>query len=1475
MFILLILVVATLVFSIPAVQTSIAKRVTSDLNGEFGTNIQMERIQISPLTMNTHIKSIYVEDYQGDTLIFIDKVSTSILSVKNLIDGKLEFGDFDIEGLLFNMKTYKGERDTNLDVFVDKLDDGKPREPGTPPFYMSSTEIKIKDGSYRLNDENLEEPKILDFRNLKVLANDFQILGPEVSLDIKELGFDFNRGLRMENLKTQFKYTKQEMRFENLGIKTPESNLEGQLVFSYDRKDFAQFLDAVKLKASFNDSKIAFNELNLFFNEFGKDKVAVFSGDFEGVLNDFEAQNLVLNSDYTRINGDFNFRNLFRETEPFIINADLNRVSSSYYQLRSILPRLLGRNIPSSLKNLGGFSVRGIAEITESSVDAQVDLTTAIGNATTDLQMTNVNNVDNASYRGLVSFEEFDIGVFLEDPTFGKTTLNLDVEGRGFTPEFLNTRATGEIDKLVYRGYEYNDIKVSGILKDQLFDGRLNCNDQNLRFDFQGLANFGGGRNQFNFIADVDYADLKKMRFINDSISIFRGNVKMDITGNTLDNIAGEVNFTDTAYQNKNEIYFFDDFNIVSKFEGDSIREISINSPDIIEGYARGIFKVNELGKLVQNSVGSIYTNYEPFEISSGQRINFNFNIYNKIVDVFFPDVSFGPDTSIKGRIVSNEKDFKLTFESPQIEAFRNKFDGVELQIDNNNPLFNTFLTVDEMSTIYYDVKDFSLINTTLKDTLFFRTEFKGGGDNDDEYNLNFYHTFSGNNSSVIGLKKSDVSFKGNTWLLNSEGNQQNKIIINNSLDSLRIQEIVMDNMNNERIRLNGQMADSTFKDLELEFKLVSLDKITPNIDSLKLDGQVDGFLNILQKDGKYLPSSSLRIDDFSVNKTILGDMEMMIFGNDDLTEYGVNTWLTYKGQEQFGMSGKIFDSKTETTLDLLATFEDFSLEPLAPLGEDVISNIRGFLSGSARVTGNARNPSIDGSLTMNEAGMGIAYLNTDYDFAPLSRVRLFDQTFFFENIELTDTKERTRAILDGTISHTDFSDWTLDLNVNADEGRFMILDTEFEEEALYYGTGFVNGQGKVYGPVNALNINFEGSTARGTSLKIPLSDLTSVGDYSFINFIEKNQSTTFEADRVLDEYEGVELFFDLDVTPEAEVEIVVDQQTGSSLKGTGEGLLLFEINTNGKFNMYGNFVVVSGQYRFKRAGVIDKTFTVQPGGQISWDGDPLAAQLDLEAIYSLTANPAPLLDSDNAQGVRRIPTDVIVRLDGQLESPTIDFDIDFPGTSSVLKSELEYRLQDPTIKSNNAFYLLAQGTFYGETTSINQQAVTGNLIQTASGLLNSVLAGDNDKFNFGLSYEQGYTEFDEDRVGVNISTQLSDRILVNGRVGVPVGGVSETVVAGDVEVQILLNEEGTLSAKIFNRENEIQRFLTEQIGYTQGVGLSYQVDFNNFRDLLRKIFKKNREVENPKEEEFISNTTMGQDSLIKFYSKKSSQKPK
>jgi len=49
------------------------------------------------------------------------------------------------------------------------------------------------------------------------------------------------------------------------------------------------------------------------------------------------------------------------------------------------------------------------------------------------------------------------------------------------------------------------------------------------------------------------------------------------------------------------------------------------------------------------------------------------------------------------------------------------------------------------------------------------------------------------------------------------------------------------------------------------------------------------------------------------------------------------------------------------------------------------------------------------------------------------------------------------------------------------------------------------------------------------------------------------------------------------------------------------------------------------------------------------------------------------------------------------------------------------------------------------------------------------------------------------------------------------------------------LNDEGSLKAKVFNKENEF-RYIGDELGYTQGVGLSYDVDFNTFTQLIRKI---------------------------------------
>ena len=60
-------------------------------------------------------------------------------------------------------------------------------------------------------------------------------------------------------------------------------------------------------------------------------------------------------------------------------------------------------------------------------------------------------------------------------------------------------------------------------------------------------------------------------------------------------------------------------------------------------------------------------------------------------------------------------------------------------------------------------------------------------------------------------------------------------------------------------------------------------------------------------------------------------------------------------------------------------------------------------------------------------------------------------------------------------------------------------------------------------------------------------------------------------------------------------------------------------------------------------------------------------------------------------------------------------------------------------------------------------------------------------------------------------------------------------MIVGNIQIDFILNAEGSLRAKVFNKENEF-RYIGDELGYTQGVGLSYAVDFNAFKDLIQKV---------------------------------------
>ena len=1423
--------------SLPYVQTKIAHYATSELNKKYKIHINVDQVAIT-FFGGVKLKKVLILDHHNDTLIFANRIKTNILDFKKIVDSKLLFGDLRLDDFYLQIKTYKREKETNLDKFIAAFDDGK--KP-SGKFLMTSKNIYLTKSRFVMLDYNRVNPKDADFTKLNAHLKDFKIKGPNVNSTINTMTFHDHRGVQVDNLTANFSYTKKNIILDKLELTTKESFLKGHVVLIYnkDNHDFSDFNNRVKFEVTLDSANLATNDISHFYKELDKNQKFYLKSKIKGTLNDFYATNLDLKDyKFSIIRGDVNFKNLFpRAPGKFYMKGKFSRISSNYIDLTKLLPNILGKKLPTSLQKLGQFNFAGMVEVTQQYINSDFVMNTALGIIESDLHISDLNNIDNAKYNGNIILDNFDVGAMMNDKTVGKVSLNLDVDGKGFTQKYINTTFSGDVFQLKYNGYNYTKVIVDGSFKQPIFKGKLYVNDPNLFMDFNGILDLSKKENIYDFHTKIDYANLVKLNFIKDSISVFKGDIVVKATGNSLDNLKGDFLLTNASYQNKKDLYFVDYLKANSSFDASGERAITISSADAIDGSVIGKYKFNQLQKMVENSLGSFYSNYKPNKVLPNQYLKFDFDLKSKIIEIFNPNISVAKDTKIKGNIASESKNFKLDFRSPKVVAYDNTYDNILVQVDNRNPLYSAYVQLDSIKTKHYKIRDFSMINTFSNDTLHFRTEFKGGKKGTDFYNLNFYHTINEENKNVVGFNKSELQFKDYMWFLNEKENpENNKIVFDKKLSNFSFNNLILSH-GNQNINFIGSWNGKQNKDLQLTFDNVNLNKVTPDVEKFKFDGNLNGKINFKQSNTIFQPTSTIRIDSLKINDIALGKMNLDIQGDETLRKFHLNSNLENQNVEAFSANGDIQIIDDKTMLDIDLSFDKFNLGVLGKIGGDVITNIRGLASGNARIDGDFNNLDYNGRLFINEAGLTIPYLNTDYVFDKNSVVDVTENKFIIRETNITDTKFNTKGIISGFIKHKQFGDWQLDLSIYAK--RLLALNTVDKEDAAYYGNAFMNGSASIKGPTGSLMIKVDAESAKGTDIKIPINDAQAVEDSKYIHFRTPEEKRKNKKNKTIENknYNGLELAFDFAITEVANIEVILNRESGHGMKGKGNGTLLFRINTLGKFEMFGDFSVVSGSYNFKYGGLIDKKFDVKKGGSITWTGDPLSASLNLEAIYKTTANPAVLIDNPSFN--KKVDVEVVIGVKGNLTSPEPDFNINFPNVSSSLKSEIQYKLDDKDARQTQALYLLSTGSFLSQE-GVNQNQISNNLFEKASSLFKDIFSGDNDKISIAPEYvvaDRTPGQQSNGRIGVTVSSVINDRITVNGKVGVPVGGITETAIVGDLEVQYRVNTDGTLNLRVFNKENDIT-YIGQGIGYTQGIGMSYEVDFDTFKELVNKIFK-------------------------------------
>ena len=1456
-YLVLFLVFLIITFSIPAVQTKLARQVTDNLNEDFGTNLKISKVDLS-LLGSVSLKGIEIKDHHQDTLIYVERLRSSLLDIKRILENNIQLKSTSLKGVYVNVKNYRDEEIDNLTVFVDKFEDDNPKDPLSKPFKISSSNIYFEDINYKQINENKTIP--LDFAAYHGGGSlqDFSIVGPNVLLKIRGLYFIENHGLEITNLTTDFKYTKSQMQFYNTILQTNTSTLNADIDFNYERENLSKFIELVDINANFKNSYVSTSDLKKIYKEFDGNDILRFETSLMGSLNNFSLRNLNLRSDKgIQIVGDINLINSVKQEE-FFLSANLENASADYFKLKKIFPNLLGKTLPTELMKFGEFSLSGFTKITPSSIEATLDINSEIGKVVTDLELNNFDSLDNAVYNGEVLLDKFDLGNLFDDDAFGDFSFEGLVDGKGFRLENINTQLKGTISQIEFNKYNYQNITVNGLYQNNLFNGKLGFVDDNLNGTFEGLADLSEEINKFDFKTTINYANLRALNlYSRDSISELSGVIDLDLTGNKLDNVIGIANFKNIEYTNEKELYPFKQFLIFSTLS-DGVRQIRIDSEDIIKGELIGDFKFEEMLPLAQNALGSMYSNYTPYKVSLNQFLKFDFKIYNKIVNVFYPEISVAPGTKIIGSIKSDNNQLKVKINSPKITAFETIIDSLSLNTDNKRSLYDTSLSAKSIKTPAYSLSKVLLFNKTINDTLFFKSVFNGGVSEKEKFNLDFFYTINNNKKSVVGIEKSTFNYKGNVWDLNPDNNSENKMIFDLNANEYVFSPFRLKS-NEQEINFKGTVRDSTFKNIDIDFTNVYLKSFLPTIDSLKLKGKLDGTVTIYQKEGVYGPKGNLSVKDFEINNFKQGDLSLNIEGESSYEKYDVNFSLEREQVKSIFAKGSLDFSETRPKIDVSVYLEEFELNAFSPLGEDVLSKIRGDATGNFTLRGFLRNPEMEGKLLLKDAGLQFPYLNIDFDFDGDTTVGLNGQSFEFNNINLLDTKYQTKGVLDGTITHQNFDQWALDIDILTP--NLLVLDTENSDEALYYGTGFIQGNASITGLTNNITIDVNAKTMPNTSFVIPLKDIASIETYRLIHFKSEQTVEELQEKLAIDAIEGVSLNIDLEVTKDAQAQIVIDEVNGSELSGRGLGDLRIEINTNGKFAMFGDYTIDTGIYNFKYGGIVNKPFTILKGGTIAWSGNPYEANLNVTAVYTTNANPAVLLENFNTN--RKIPVDLITNISGSLFNSKQDFDIEIQNSNSTIASELDFVLNDNDVNSKMRQFLtlLAAGTFANPNGgNINgSELLTGTTSNAIGSILSDIISSNTVRLDLGYSTGGIQTPQDElitdDQFDVSLTTQISKNIIVNGKVGVPVGAQTQSSVVGEVKVEVLLNESGNFRSVIFNRQNEIQ-YSAQEEGYTQGIGLSYQVNFNSLSDLLKKIGlkkkKNNRMIE--KKDSIISN---------------------
>lgn len=1451
--IILLNIALFITFSIPRVQKYAANIAIEKLKPKLKTEVSIKGIRIK-LFNTVVINGLYVEDQQQDTLLYVDKLSAK-LAFMDLFRNSLTLTKVGMENFVADVNRADADAPFNFQFIIDAFakTDTTQTEPGKP-LLIRIDDLVMKNGQLSYNI--LSEPETSGLFNPNHLVAD-----------------NFNLRAKMRFL------NEEDMRFivshltlqEHSGLVINDFDAvvvgEGTLLTSSGVRITLNNSDISVTEAKFDTKSKAFaltaksetidpKDLSIFVSNFSHfTKPFAFEAELVGELPSVEIADLIVSygsETNVKLSGSISDVGQYHDCD---LDIKLHNVSVSQSDLENIIrvpaPDFIS---PEQLVALGNLAVQLNAKGRLSNFGYQGVATTEQGKVFLSGKGRATKDFSILSLTGPVRTTDIRVANIIGDePGVGDATLTADVSFNLQKGEPVSVEANGNINRVFYKGFRYNNLIFDGKYSGTSVAANVNIDSKLNKFDLFADLNWGAEK-KINVKGAIDRLDIRpffeKENWIKPSLTT---QIEGGFAGSSIDDMVGRLVLSGTSLSDSTFIYNPGPIYLQALADIGEGKKLQVYS-SIVEGEVIGDYYfttvVNELMHALYTHLPSVIKlpkkTKEEFD---NNNFRFNFSVKNT-EDISYalslPFYNVEPAT-ISGSVnLANNEKITLNAHIPRFML--GKSDIRETRINaNSGQLSGIGLNVNS-----YLVQDNGYINARLNtraesnsvfNNLFFDVQNKATDANGElKINMDFLRDAKDQLAFNVDILPSSA-------LLNGENIYFDGSTISYRKDSIEVNQFGVRESDMLLLGIDGVASIHANDNVRVYFNETKIENILSAFNINHYFGSINGNIYVYQAlQNPIIQTDDLRIENIAIYTDTIGTLRINGDWDNINKGFDLNAYLINENERSLEIKGFVpTGNDCPREMEVKLDIRDFALTSIQPLATGVFSELKGSVSSSINITGSVSEPILQGWFGVDQGVLKVDYTNVTYRVSDTIQVE--STRIGADNLQIRDDNGNL-ATLTLSLLHTNFGRMVYNAHLHMDD--FLLLNNKGRTDLTAYGllklTGDISLTGSPTGIFGEANLR---STSH-SNVEVVIPQTATAQEYSgvvYINTPQEQDSLAFlrkksDIQQSTNKSKGINIPINIrgmvDINPMLQVGVTINPTTGDAIdvRGYGEVSLIYNSIAIPSIRVIGDYVISEGDFKYNVAGLRTVNFGIREGSTLTMIGDPLNTQFNIVAYNRVNADLGILHPSfRNELANTRVPVDAILEVRGNLDAINLAYNIELPEASNDIIQRVRSFITTDESRIRQFGNLVLLGNFYSSESSpdlgIGTEMFTSVAANTLSKGLDMLFASVfNENWQIGTILETRDGSFDRARMGLDISGRLFDnRLRVSGNFTYG----DNTLLASQqeflTEFTAMWDINSWLTLRAYNQAND--RFY-RRAPYTQGVGVVLTKEGETLYDLFR-----------------------------------------